>query len=105
MKYLFLLLFLLGACKKEEASCETCLPQTNLLEAQIIDAGILAADGCGWLIRAGANDLHPKNLPDSFRVNQLPVFVSFSVEREKFKCGNSIGDGLPVVTILEIRRR
>jgi hypothetical protein len=105
MKYFFLLLFFFAACKKEEASCELCDKAGALLEAQVIDAGLVTADGCGWVLRVGSSDLHPKNLPDSMKISQLPVTVSFKLTEQEFPCGILGRGGLPVVEITSIKRR
>lgn len=105
MKYFFLLLFFFVACKKEEASCELCGRPGELLKAQVIDAGLVAADGCGWVLRVGSSDLHPNNLPDSFKISQLPVTVSFKLKEQEFPCGLMGRGGLPVVEITSIKRR
>ena len=63
------------------------------------------ADGCGWVLRVGTSDLHPNNLPDSLKISQLPVTVSFKVTSQEFPCGILGRGGLPVVEITSIKRK
>jgi hypothetical protein len=58
-------------------------------EAIIYNTGAIAADGCGWTLKAAANDstYSPKNLDDQYKVNNLKVKVRFHPMRTKLTCG------------------
>lgn len=105
MKYSFLILLLFFSFCSKENSCDTCGKLNKQLDATIIDAGLVTADGCGWVLRVGASDLHPNNLPDSLKVSQLPVIVSFKITEKEFSCGSLSLGGLPIVEIISIRKK
>jgi uncharacterized membrane protein YqjE len=58
-------------------------------EAIIYNTGSIAADGCGWTLKATVNDstYSPKNLDDQYKVNNLKVKVRFHPMRTKLTCG------------------
>jgi hypothetical protein len=75
-----------------------------ITEAIIYNTGPVAADGCGWTLKATANDstYSPKNLDDQYKVNNLKVKVRFHPMRTKFSCG--WGAKLTEITIDNIVR-
>lgn len=104
MRYCVLLLLILISCAKNN-SMEKCACDNAQLDAIVIDAGSIATDGCGWLLRVGTSDLHPINLPDSLKISQLPVIVSFKITGNRFLCGLIPGSGLQSVEIINIKRK
>jgi hypothetical protein len=58
-------------------------------EAIIYNTGSIAADGCGWTLKATVNDstYSPQNLDDQYKVNNLKVKVRFHPMRTKLTCG------------------
>jgi hypothetical protein len=60
-----------------------------ITDATIYNTGAVAADGCGWTLKAAANDstYSPINLADDYKVNNLKVKVRFHPMKTKFQCG------------------
>ena len=67
------------SCKKsEEAQCESGLVRWE---------GDPAADGLGWTLRVGNNNLEiPTNLPRAYMIDSLAVSVCFVPSSKKFSC-------------------
>ena len=74
-----------------------------LTDATIINAGAVAADGCGWVIRVNDVNYSPVNLDDKFKVNELKVGIYYDKLNEKFTCG--WGQKIDEIKLLEINRR
>lgn len=99
--YLSVLYVLAASCARDK-SCENCTPE--LTEAMIINSGVVAADGCDWVVRvADTLYYHPESLADEFKQNELPVTVKFELTGDTFHCGLA-GTGLPVIKLLEISK-
>lgn len=91
---------LLNGCKKESTT------SVNSLSANISYTGIVATDGCGWLIKIGNVTYHPDNLPADFQVNNLNVIISGNITNDKFVCGDAANSpGLPVIHITSIIKK
>lgn len=102
MRYaVFILVIFLFSCTKEK-SCVSC--EKGYKEAEIIDAGIVAADGCDWVIRVDdTNYYHPDVLDDSFKQNGLEVKICYEITNDNFICGFN-ATGLKVIHVIDIRR-
>lgn len=101
--YLVVLAVVLFSCKKDK-SCEKCNSETGFVEATVIYSGPMEADGCGWLVKVGADHYyHPRELDSDFRQNELAVRICYETTGDKFICG--IGAlGIPVIDILSIEK-
>ncbi|GAB2978374.1 hypothetical protein GCM10027049_12290 [Mucilaginibacter puniceus] len=77
---------------------------TIITDAVIYNSGPVAADGCGWTLKAAANDstYSPINLTADYKVNNLKVKVRFHPLKTKFSCG--WGAKLTEITIDNITR-
>ena len=75
-----------------------------ITEATIYNTGAVAADGCGWTLKAAVNDstYSPVNLGEDYKVNNLKVKVRFHPMKTKFSCG--WGAKLTEVTIDNITK-
>lgn len=60
-----------------------------ITEAIIYNTGPVAADGCGWTLKATVNNstYSPINLDDQYKVNNLKVKVRFHPMKTKLTCG------------------
>ena len=95
----FLIFVFFISCKKEK-SCESCDP----VQATIIDAGVVAADGCDWVVKTADNVYyHPDALPDSFKINNLAITISYQLTGDTFHCGLA-GTGIPVIHVINIKK-
>ena len=84
----------LSACKKD---------QPVFTDATVINAGAVAADGCGWVVRIGDTNYSPTNLTNEFKETELKVSIRYRTLTTKFECG--WGAKIPEITLLEIRKR
>ena len=83
--YLLILLSFIMSCSKEAFD-------NNGLDgleayATIVDAGVGAADGCGWMLQINDEYVHPENLPIEFQENGLDVYICYSLRNDSFYCG------------------
>jgi hypothetical protein len=85
----------ISACRKND--------QPVFTEATIINGGVVAADGCGWLIRIGDTYYSPTNLADPFKETELKVSIRYQALTTKFECG--WGQKIPEIKLLEIKKR
>jgi len=94
---LLTLVFLLSisACRKDD--------QPVFTDATVINAGAVAADGCGWVIRIGDTNYSPTNLADQFKETELKVSIRYQTLTTKFECG--WGQKISEIRLLEIRKR
>ena len=83
-----------SACKKNDQPFTT---------ATVINGGVVAADGCGWLIRIGDTNYSPTNLADQFKETELKVSIRYDTLTTKFVCG--WGNKIPEIKLLEIKKR
>jgi len=85
----------ISACRKND--------QPVFTEATVINAGAVAADGCGWVIRIGDTNYSPTNLAEQFKETELKVSIRYQTLTTKFECG--WGQKIPEIKLLEIRKR
>ena len=83
-----------SACKKD---------QPVFTDATVINAGAVAADGCGWVIRIGDTNYSPTNLADQYKETELKVSIRYQPLNTKFECG--WGAKIPEIKLLEIKKR
>lgn len=88
----FMALLFTFSCKKEE----------TLVHAKIMDAGVQAADGCGWLMKVDDITYSPLNLNSKFMMDGLEVLVSFEETGDTFLCGIGAQLKYPIVNISEM---
>ncbi|MGB3077194.1 MAG: hypothetical protein WBB36_17850 [Chitinophagales bacterium] len=81
------------SCKKEE----------GLVNAKIIFAGVIAADGCGWLLETDNGHYSPENLDSLYMMNGKEVLTSFVLTGDTFTCGLFANLHYPFVTITEMK--
>jgi hypothetical protein len=85
----------------------SCLPVRDdscwcrLQKATVIFTGAPEVDGCGWLIRIGSESYHPTKLDELYRIDGLPVRISWSPVEERYYCGD-LGSGIASIHINEI---
>ncbi len=90
MKYLFVFVVCVAfSCKKnQDYSCKACTSESKKDDALIVDGGLLAGDGCGWLIHLPDSVYyHPDVFDTSFQHNGLPVKINYQFTSEAFTCG------------------
>ena len=84
-----------SACRKNE--------QPIFTDATVINAGAVAADGCGWVIRIGDTNYSPTNLTDEFKETELKVSIRYQTLPTKFECG--WGNKIDEIKLLGIKKR
>ncbi|MDT3405585.1 hypothetical protein [Mucilaginibacter terrae] len=94
------ILTLITACKKDNCENSDRLSATS---ATVIDGCTPAADGCGWLIRVDNINYSPDNLPESFKIDNIKVDISYSVSERKFACGFN-ANGPNFIHLYDIKR-
>ncbi|MDB5156712.1 MAG: hypothetical protein JWR50_1419 [Mucilaginibacter sp.] len=71
--------------------------------ATIIDEGLPAADGCGWMMRID-NDLYsPTNLPDQYKKNNKKVDITYKTLLGEYQCGIAANLKYPRIEIKTIQ--
>ncbi len=85
----------IAACKKDSGLVA--------VEATVINAGAVAADGCGWVIRVGNTNYSPTNLESKYKETELKVIVTYKVLSSKFTCG--WGNKIDEIEIVNIRKK
>ncbi|MGI4751971.1 MAG: hypothetical protein ACRYFB_15160 [Janthinobacterium lividum] len=96
----FLLLFCwITGCKKESQSTYT------EKSAMVLNAGNLASDGCGWLLKLDQDNtvFSPLNLPELLQTDSLQVTISYNLLNTKFNC--SSGSSFTQIKINSIRKK
>jgi len=97
-KLLLLTLFIVAlstsACKKTELA---------YTDATVINAGAVAADGCGWVIRIGDTNYSPTNLDEKFKETELKVSIRYQTLASKFECG--WGQKIDEIKLLDIKKK
>ena len=83
-----------SACKKD---------QPVFTDATVINAGAVAADGCGWVIRIGDTNYSPTNLDEKFKETELKVSIRYQTLASKFECG--WGQKIDEIKLLDIKKR
>jgi hypothetical protein len=97
--YLLLLTTIATGCKKENSI------KSKSTEALIMDTGLIAADGCGWLIKVDSNIYHPDSLPSGFQKNNLNVVIDYNLLSTKFQCGLDPNNKLAVIHLNSIKNK
>ncbi len=99
MIVLLLLIYTLTGCKKEN--------QLKNVNATIIDAGDVAADGCGWLIKIDdTNTVYfPVNLADTYKKDKLLVTVNYHLLTTKHQCSTNPNNVLSEINIDAILKK
>lgn len=90
----FIIMLSFSACKKD---------QPVFTDATVINAGAVAADGCGWVIRIGETNYSPTNLDDKYKETELKVSIRYRTLTTKFECG--WGQKIPEIALLDIQKR
>lgn len=103
MKYLVLLLVVIGLSCKKGNNCEDQLPHNLEVLATVIDGGSPTWDGCGWLLQVGDKRYRPVLLETSFQENLLQVEVRYRVKGTDYRCGRG-GQPIPEIEIVSIKR-
>lgn len=95
-----------NACKAECAGVEYtqgfCPTEVN---AQVLDLGDPAADGCGWVLAFETNgamtNYRPDNLPNDFKTHELDVKIVYEDTMDTDICGFS-PDMIAVISVISI---
>lgn len=90
------------ACKKSSGEKTTCN------DAVIRNRGMVAADGCGWMVEINGKDYHPFMLDDKWQISDLNVHVCYTISSETYQCGfvaNAEDGKHPVINISKIEKR
>lgn len=91
-----LIIFTFSLCKKDSSIFTA--------EAKVYDSGLVAADGCGWLLRVDTTKAYsPLNLSSDFKLNNLDVVIRYRLLDTKFQCG--WGNKLQQIELLDIKRK
>ena len=59
----------------------------GLFSATVVYMGAPEVDGCGWLIQIDETYYYPVNLEDQFKIEDLPVRISYTYDPIEFRCG------------------
>jgi hypothetical protein len=84
----------ISACKKNDT--------LSFTDATVINAGAVAADGCGWVIRIGDTNYSPTNLDDKYKEDKVKVRIRYQNLKSKFECG--WGQKIDEIKLLEITK-
>ncbi|CEN33309.1 hypothetical protein [Capnocytophaga cynodegmi] len=96
----FLLLVIIGCCKKEE---EVFPKDTLIAQGEITDWGSPIVDGCGWLIKIDENTFAMDNFNEKFKENNLKVKVYYLQTDFHYLCGRG-GKPFRVIRILKMEK-
>jgi hypothetical protein len=96
MKFSLLILAVLFFSCKEQ--CEN----GKYASATVEYSGMIAADGCDWVVRIDSVSYHPDVLDSVFKKGNLNVKICYEETADRFSCGMLPG-GIPVIHILEIK--
>jgi hypothetical protein len=83
--YIAILFSFLLSCSKDADSFS--VRDGSEAFATIVDAGIAATDGCGWMIQIDNQLYHPENLTSEFMINGKEVYIRYAVTDNHFQCG------------------
>lgn len=95
-------IILLFICLSMAFQCEND-GTSEMVEAEIIFTGLVAADGCGWLLEINGQSFSPVELPESFQKKNITVQVMVKYLDSAFQCGMSPDNKIPQVEILKIK--
>jgi hypothetical protein len=63
-------------------------PEWLTSKAKITYTGLIAVDGCGWMITLPNNKIYkPEDLPEEFMINDLEVMITYKILKETYRCG------------------
>jgi hypothetical protein len=93
--FLFIPLLLFFSCNEQ---CEN----GKQASASIEYSGMVAADGCDWVVRIDSVSYHPVALDSAFKKENLNVNICYEETGDSFSCGMLPG-GIPVINVLEIK--
>jgi len=97
MKFIFLILALLFFSCKEQ--CENGMSAS----ATIVYSGMLAADGCEWVVRIDSISYHPEALDSIYMKDSLRLKICYEETNDRFSCG-LIPGGIPVIRLIDIKK-
>jgi len=95
-------IILLFVCLSMAFQCEND-GTSEMIEAEIIFTGMVAADGCGWLLRINGQNYSPIELPESFQSKNITVQVMVKYLDSSFQCGMSPDNRISQIEILKIK--
>jgi hypothetical protein len=86
---LFFSCFFISCDKETEINNPLDLGNTQPVtaNAQIVDGGAPAVDGCGWLVNVSNQYLKADNLPDVYKVHNLAVTITYNPLNSFYRCG------------------
>ncbi|EAY27644.1 hypothetical protein M23134_02891 [Microscilla marina ATCC 23134] len=94
----------LTACTKQPAPGPEDPLTNKTVVGKIINTGLVAADGCGYLVRTETGqELKPLNLSADFQQDGIDVVVTYRLNSEPFSCG-LLPTILTAVTIVNITK-
>jgi hypothetical protein len=99
---LTLLFTIVFGCKKENTSSNTKAKTPVAGNAMIVNTGLVAADGCGFLIKIDSKYYHADNLPEQFQKDGLNVNIDYSSSTSKFQCSTNPNNLIPVIYLNSI---
>jgi hypothetical protein len=100
---LMLLVTIAYGCKKENKNNgNTKVKTSGVGNAMIVNTGLIAADGCGWLIKIDSNFYHADNLPEQFQKDSLNVNIDYNLSTSKFQCSTNPNNLIPVIHLNSI---
>lgn len=67
-----------GCCRRE---------QDVYVEVTVLNTGLEAADGCGWMIKSGSTYYKPVNLPSKYQIDGSTINVSYHLLNTNYSCG------------------
>lgn len=98
---LFLLaLVTINACTKEQ--CDDKQTDKLTANATVINTGVPALDGCGWLIRIGTTNYAPDNLTENFKIDNNQVKIIYTISDADYICG--WGTSLKYIHLYDIKK-
>ena len=89
MRFLFIILIIVGFSCVKDKSCEGCPGPFKEANATVHWTGPIAGDGCDWVIFIDSSNkqYHPDNLKASYQQDNLKVKIKYRVTSEHFGCG------------------
>lgn len=81
-------------CKDQKGS--------QMVKAKIHFSGLLAADGCGWLLEIKGKEYSPVNLEENFQVDGLQVEAEVNFLGTGFQCGMNPDHKIPQLEIINL---
>jgi hypothetical protein len=71
--------------------------------ATIIDEGLPAADGCGWMLKIDDKLYSPTNLPEKYKKTNTNVEITYKLLLSQYQCGIAANLKYPQIELKTIK--